>query len=156
MVTRSRGAVTAEWALDLAAGGVTLPVAHDRLIDAMAAAQPNRGAGGVQIITDERDTFRAALEEALLHRMGAGPATDRARPLLGRSAIELARASIEAAGGNASRFGADTLRLAGAAMNLSSDFRAEAGMHTTSDFPGVLGNATRRILLGSYAAVPQD
>ncbi|MCR0981797.1 head maturation protease, ClpP-related [Roseomonas populi] len=156
MVTQARGAVSADWALDLAAEGVTVAEARSRLIDAMAARQPQRPEGGIQITQDERDTFRGALEDALMYRMGGGQPTERARPLLGRSAMELARASIEAAGGKPAKFGHDTLRLAGAAMNLSSDFRAEAGMHTTSDFPVVLGNAARRTLLGAYAQVPQN
>jgi len=156
MVAQSRGAVTSDWALDRAAEGVTVAEARHLLIDAMAARQPQRPEGGIQITLDERETFRASMEEALLYKMGAGKPTDRSRQFLGRSTLELARACVEVAGGKPVKFGADTLGLAAAAMNLSSAFRAEAGMHTTSDFPLVLGNAARRTLLGSYAAVPQN
>ena len=154
LTARSNGRLDSDWVVKQLAAKATLDASRDAAVDAMAAAQPPRGLNAV-ITRDERDTFRAGMEEALAYRLGVGQATERARPLLGRPAMELARACIEVSGGNFKAIGGDNLKIAGAALNMG-DFRSEAGMHSTSDFPNVLGAAIRRVLLKAYTSVPQD
>lgn len=153
LAARSGGRIGEPWIIAQMKAKATLDQARDAMIDAVAALAPQRGST-IVMVGDGPENFRGALEDALLHKMNAGPVTERARSLCGRHAMELARACIEIQGGSPGKLGGN-VEIVAAAFGVDR-YRAEAGMHTTSDFPIVLGNVNRRVLTKAFASVPQD
>jgi ATP-dependent protease ClpP protease subunit/phage major head subunit gpT-like protein len=156
IVARSKGKLTSDFIVAQLAAGATLEQARDAAIDAIALAVPQRPAGAIHVVSDERVTAASAMETALLYRAGnrkVDIATGPARAYAHMSLRELARASIAMGGGSAD--GMQPMDFAAAALG-HPQFMAAAGMHTTSDFPNILGNVARKTLLDAYAAAPSD
>jgi phage major head subunit gpT-like protein len=122
-----------------------LDEARSLLIDTAAArdqaveTRPHIRTGGL----DERETRRAAVETALLHRFDPHryALSEPAREWRGYSLIEMARTVLEGEG----------QRLRG----LSRDEIATRALHTTSDFPAILAAVTNKTLRDAYEAAPR-
>jgi len=94
---------------------------------------------------DERDTTRAAVAKALLHRhrpsQNAVAGDDPARAFMSYSMMDLARHFVEASGRNP--------------RNMSRVEIAQASFHTTSDFPLILENVVGKSLRDGYELAPR-
>ncbi|EFO32124.1 phage protease [Roseibium sp. TrichSKD4] len=99
-------------------------------------AQPRGG-------QDEVDTRRAAMQNALLHRVAPGreELTDAARQYRGLRMIDMARECLEAAG--------EKVR------GLTPDEIAKRAFHTSTDFPILLEGTINRQLRSAYDVYPQ-
>lgn len=105
----------------------------------------------------ERDTTATrtleAMGQALLHRAAprrAGALTGEAVRFRGDNLIDMGRRCIEMAGGRSD--GLSRREIAQLSLNIgSSGLRRTAGMHSTSDFPVILGNTIDRTLRAAYA-----
>lgn len=106
----------------------------------------------VQIITDEGDTVRAAVENAVLHR--ANPSAvkldDSARAWRGMSLLEMGRVYVEDTQGVKLR-GLGKRELAGVLLGLDR----RSGMMSTSDFPQLLANVASKRLRDGYGTARQ-
>lgn len=99
---------------------------------------------------------RTALQEAILHRAAPGKhkLTEGAARFRGCTMIDLAREAIRMAGGNTE--GMSRQDIAKLALNVGgSGQQRAAGMHSTSDFPLILGNTINRSLRAAYEEIPQ-
>jgi hypothetical protein len=115
-------------------------------------AQAARTEGG----TDEREKDATAVMEYLHYRSSAKPEdlTDGAKKFLGNTMVDICRHILKTNGVNPEgRDRAETVRLA---MGGALRKRDVGGLHTTSDFPELLGALTQRSLLSAYAATPDD
>ncbi|RKP43806.1 peptidase U35 [Pararobbsia silviterrae] len=110
-----------------------------------------RGQSQIETVTDESDVRRAAMTDALVHRINPRHAlTDAARQYRGMTLREFCRVGLEAA--NIDTRGMDVRELAGVALGLS----ARGGYNTTSDLPVVFGNVINRTLRDAYSAAPRS
>ena len=115
-------------------------------------AQAARTEGG----TDEREKDATAVMEYLHYRSSAKPEdlTEGAKKFLGNTMVDICRHILKTNGVNPEgRDRAETVRLA---MGGALRKRDVGGLHTTSDFPELLGALTQRSLLSAYAATPDD
>ena len=113
-----------------------LQIAADRQ---RATAPPPTIRGPIQISRDERDTARAAMAEALLHRHSdANQLTDLGREYRGLTLLEMVRMNLERNGH----------RTAGMGKREVADMALRA--QSTSDFPNVITNVANRTLRNSY------
>ncbi|MBS7810529.1 ClpP-like prohead protease/major capsid protein fusion protein [Roseococcus pinisoli] len=154
IVARSNGRLSSDFIVAQLAAGATMDTARDAAIEAVASAP--RPATHITITSDERETVRAGMQAALAFRAGdrkvdlrAGPG----RPYAHMSLREMARAAVQSVGGKPD--GLSPLEIAGAALGLPG-FMASAGMHTTSDFPLILGNTARKVLLDAYIGASSE
>lgn len=92
---------------------------------------------------EETETFRGATTEALLNRINATafPLTERARSYRYSALIDVADDCLRRSGTNT--------------RGMSRNERAVRALHSTSDFPLLLGNTVERTLRSSYDAQPQ-
>ncbi len=147
---------------DLIERGVSVADASAALIDKVAerqnAGQPETrnsqptvtGGRDESVVTAKRD----AMQNALLHR--CNPAIEllpTGREFRGMRLVDMARESIELAGGSAR--GLLPQEIAKAALGCDRTAYRAAGMHSTSDFPLLLGGAVNRTLRDAYAQAPQ-
>ncbi|HHA2858117.1 peptidase [Stenotrophomonas maltophilia] len=102
-------------------------------------AAPLNGNAGVVAGGDQRDLTRAAMINAIQARAGTAKA-DAQNPYRGHSMSELARECVVQAGVNTR--GMDKMEIVGLAFT-----------HSTSDFPGLLGDAARKAVLQGYEEV---
>jgi hypothetical protein len=93
-------------------------------------------------IADETDKKRGAIVEALTLR-AQGKVADGANEYRGMNMLRIAQECIERAGGNTK--GMTDAQIAQAALNLRN-----VGMHSTSDFPILLGETMDRTLRAEY------
>lgn len=98
--------------------------------------------GDIRVIADETDKFRSAMVDGLIGRSG-GKMADPKNPYSGMSLLRMAQECVERAGGKTQQM-TDT-EIAHAALNLRS-----VGMHSTSDFPIILGETMDRTLRAEY------
>ncbi len=143
-----------DFARTLVDEGVSIEVARERIIEEFAKQDPLAGTSGsrAHVGTDEKEKIRTGMEDALVHRADPSTAlTEAGREFRGMNLIDMARFAVEKAGG--STRGLTPREIAIAALNVDSS-RA-AGMHSTSDFPIVLGNTVNRTLRAAYAMYPQ-
>ncbi|WP_330214369.1 prohead protease/major capsid protein fusion protein [Pseudomonas sp. AM8] len=147
---------------DLIARGVSVSDASAALIDAVAErqnkdqpntrnSQPTIVSGLDQaVLTAKRD----AMQNALLNRCNPTIALiEGAREFRGMRLLDLARECVETVGGNAR--GMLPQEVARAALGCDRTAMRAAGMHTTSDFPILLGGGVTRTLRDAYAQAPQ-
>lgn len=156
LVARSAGRLGADFVVAQMAAGATMDAARDAALQAVASEHADRPAMQIGIIRDERDTARAGMEAAISSMAGDNKAdisTGPGRVYAGMSLREIARASVVHAGGKPD--GMDARAIAGAALGFPQ-FMAAAGMHTTSDFPLILGNVARKTMLEAFTAVPSE
>lgn len=130
--------------------GITIDAARAEIFTRMGSGQPNirsqQPAGGV-ITADQADKTRAAMSIAIEHRVNPSvELKDEARNFRGMSMLELGRECLTNAG--VSTRGLDKVEIAQAALNIG---RRAVGMHSTSDFPNILGDTIRRSLTREYA-----
>ena len=99
----------------------------------------------IEITRDERDTQRAAVSSALLHRYNARQyklaADDPGREFANLSLREVARAMAEANGTRT--------------KGMTAHQVAKAAMHSTSDFPMILENVVGKTLRDAYELAPR-
>lgn len=95
---------------------------------------------------------REAVQNALLHRADPGhhALTADGRQYRGMSLLEIGRDLLHANGANTR--GMSRAEVAGAALGLQA---RSGGMHTTSDFPTILGNVARASLVTAYEQAPR-
>ena len=93
----------------------------------------------VSFLTDEGDTIKQGLREALEFRMNGGAPSERARPYIHMTLAGIAR---------------ETLQLGGARLVGVSDARAVQLALSTSDFPELLANVANKTLLDAYRSAP--
>jgi len=97
-----------------------------------------------RVTADESDKIRTGMSEAIESR-ASGTYNDRKNEYAGMSLLRMAAECIERAGGNTKSL--TDAQIAKAALNLD---RYRAGMHSTSDFPIILGNTIDRKLKSAY------
>ncbi|UVO20124.1 Mu-like prophage major head subunit gpT family protein [Stutzerimonas stutzeri] len=152
-----------EFAEDLISRGVEVAQASAAMIDKLAEKQ--HGSQGESrstqptVVTSGADVAvlaakRGAMQNALLARCNPSiKLEDNAREFRGMRLIDMARESVEMAGGNAR--GMTPQEIARAALGCDRTAVRAAGMHTTSDFPILLGSTVNRTLRDAYALAPQ-
>lgn len=151
-----------EIAEDLIERGVPVEQASAELIDKLAERQ-KAGQGDTRnsqpTTTSTVDLAvvgakRAAMQNALLHRCNpAIKLEEAAREFRGMRLIDMAREAVEMVGGNVR--GMTPQEVARAALGCDRQAFRAAGMHTTSDFPLLLGSTVNRTLRDAYALAPQ-
>ncbi len=150
------------FAEELVERGLSADAASAAMIDKLAERQQGdqplgrnsqptvTGGQDVALITAKRE----AMQNALLNRCNPAIAlVDAAREFRGMRLLDMARESIELVGGNSR--GMLPQEIARAALGCDRQAVRAAGMHTTSDFPILLGGAVNRTLRDSYAQAPQ-
>jgi hypothetical protein len=137
---------------DLIERGVSVSDAKLEMLIALQSRQSNfSSSNGGNVAQANINKAREAMQEAILHR--AAPSkhkvTEGAKRFRGFTMIDLARESIRMAGGNPE--GMTRQDIAKLALNVSGQSQQRAaGMHSTSDFPGILGNTINRSLRAAY------
>jgi len=152
-----------DFADDLIARGVSSSDASAAMIDKLAerqsSDQPNTRNAQPTVVTSGVDASvvaakRSAMQNALLARCNPSiQLEENAREFRGMRLIDMARESVEMAGGNAR--GMTPQEIARAALGCDRSAVRAAGMHTTSDFPILLGSTVNRTLRDAYALAPQ-
>lgn len=152
-----------EFADDLIARGVSSSDASSAMIDKLAerqaSDQPNTRNAQPTVVTSGVDASvvaakRGAMQNALLARCNPSvKLEENAREFRGMRLIDMARESVEMAGGNAR--GMTPQEIARAALGCDRTAVRAAGMHSTSDFPILLGSTVNRTLRDAYALAPQ-
>lgn len=148
---------------DLISRGVEVAQASSAMIDKLAekqqAGQSESRSAQPTIVTSGVDQAvvvakRNAMQNALLARCNPKVQLEEsAREFRGMRLLDMARESVELAGGNAR--GMTPQEIARAALGCDRTAVRAAGMHTTSDFPILLGSTVNRTLRDSYALAPQ-
>ena len=148
---------------DLVARGASVAEASaeiiDKLAERQAKGQPASRSAHATVVTGGQDIAvltakRSAMQNALLHRCNASVALEEAgREFRGMRLVDMAREFVEMAGGNAR--GMTPQELARAALGCDRQAVRAAGMHSTSDFPLLLGSTVNRTLRDSYTNAPQ-
>lgn len=130
----------------------SLDAATDALQNQAATRNAPRQTPHVQITTDEGDTLRSAVENAVASRANpqATKLTDAGRQYRGMSLMELGRVYVEESQGVRLR-SLGKMEMATALMGLN---RA-AGMQSTSDFPQLLANVASKRLRDTYESAPR-
>lgn len=142
--------------------GDTVEAAQRAMIAEMARrqqAQERPGPATLQVLRDEGDTARRALQDALLHRAGllrnadGSPAAlpEPARQFRGFRLRDFAAECITQRGGSVR--GLTAVEIARAALGSRDHMsRAGIGMHATSDFPNLLANTASKALGQGYGS----
>ena len=148
---------------DLVERGVSVADASIALIDKVAEKQnkeqPNTRSSQPTVVTGGLDVTvlnakRSAMQNALLHRCDSKvELVEAGREFRGMRLVDMAREFVEMAGGNAR--GMTPQELARAALGCDRQAVRAAGMHTTSDFPLLLGSTVNRTLRDAYTNAPQ-
>lgn len=148
---------------DLIARGVPVADASAALIDKLAErqnkdqpetrnSQPTIVTGGLDVSV--LNAKRSAMQNALLHRCDSNiKLEETGREFRGMRLVDMAREFVEMAGGNAR--GMTPQELARAALGCDRQAVRAAGMHSTSDFPLLLGSTVNRTLRDAYTNAPQ-
>lgn len=148
---------------DLIARGVSIADASSALIDKVAERQAGNqpeSRNSQPTVTGSVDTTvlvakRSAMMNALDHR--CAPNTIKleevGREFRGMRLVDMARECVEMVGGNTR--GLMPAEIAKAALGCDRQAMRSAGMHTTSDFPLLLGNTVNRTLRAAYEVAPQ-
>lgn len=142
-------------------GAVTLERAQQRMIEALAArnAANTPSPATVTITRDANDTALRGLGDALMHRArllrdangNVAALPEHARNYRGMSLRDMAAECITLRGGNVR--GMTAAEIAQAALgNRPAMERAGIGLHSTSDFPHLLGTTARAALGRGYGS----
>lgn len=148
-----------EAAADMIERGLTPAQASAELLDKLAEAQgQSRSAQSTQVQSQVDVSLltakRTAMQNALMHRCDPSVKLEEAaREFRGMRLIDLARESVELVGGNVR--GMTPQEVARAALGCDRQAVRAAGMHTTSDFPLLLGGTVNRTLRAGYELAPQ-
>lgn len=149
---------------DLVERGVSVADASIALIDKVAEKQnkdqPNTRSSQPTVVTGGQDVAvltakRSAMMNALDHR--CAPTTikleEAGREFRGMRLVDMARECVEMVGGNTR--GLMPAEIAKAALGCDRQAMRSAGMHSTSDFPLLLGSTVNRTLRAAYEIAPQ-
>lgn len=149
---------------DLVERGVSVSDASIALIDKVAEKQnkdqPNTRSSQPTVVTGGQDVAvltakRSAMMNALDHR--CAPTTikleEAGREFRGMRLVDMARECVEMVGGNTR--GLMPAEIAKAALGCDRQAMRSAGMHSTSDFPLLLGSTVNRTLRAAYELAPQ-
>lgn len=137
----------------LVSDGTAIPQARKLVLDELARRGNEAGEirPHISMVRDERDSARAMVETALLHRHD--PKTykldDGAREYRGMTLMEIGRDLLERRGIRSR--GLSKSEVAGAMLGLET----RGGLHSTSDFPLILANVANKTLRSAYEAAPQ-
>ncbi|MGQ7957677.1 prohead protease/major capsid protein fusion protein [Pseudomonas sp. SP16.1] len=152
-----------DFAEDLVERGVSVSDASAAMIDKLAAdhqsEQPATRNSQSTRVNSEIDQSvivakRGAMLNALLHRCDPTVKLEEtAREFRGMRLIDMARESVELVGGSVR--GMTPQEVARAALGCDRQAFRAAGMHTTSDFPLLLGSTVNRTLRAGYELAPQ-
>jgi hypothetical protein len=139
----------------LIARGATLEQAQISILTTLQERQAviNPHGGAQQV---DHTKTRTAMELAILNRAAPAKhkATDDIRQFRGYTLFDMARRCVEMAGGKTE--GLSRRELAMISLNIGdSRTQRAAGMHSTSDFPLILGNTIDRALRASYDETAQ-
>lgn len=144
-----------ELAQDLIRRGLTIEAAQAVVIEEVSrrggpTAGPQPGRTGARIGVDQHDHVRAGITSALLNRVAPQffelDATGRL--YRGRSVLQLAEYFLQSLGVRTTHMSRG--ELFAAAFELKA-----AGLHTTSDFPNILGDVANKTLRRAYDEAPQ-
>ncbi|GAB7527917.1 hypothetical protein PS3A_03230 [Pseudomonas sp. 3A(2025)] len=148
---------------DLIARGVSVSDASVAIIDKLAERQtkdqPDTRSTQPTIVNGGQDVAvlaakRGAMQNALLARCNPAIQLEEAgREFRGMRLVDMAREFVEMAGG--STRGLTPQELAKAALGCDRSAVRAAGMHSTSDFPLLLGSTVNRTLRDAYTVAPQ-
>lgn len=137
--------------------GLTADQANLTILTTLAERQANiNPSGGANVHNKTVEKARSAIEGAILHRAAPGKhkLEGDAQNYRGMNLLDMARAAIEMAGGNTR--GLDRHSIAKLSLNIGGvHAQRAAGMHSTSDFPLILGNTINRSLRAAYDEVEQ-
>lgn len=151
-----------EFADDLVERGVSVADASAAMIDKLAEGQKSEQPetrNSQPTVTSNVDQSvliakRGGMLNALLHRCDPSVKLDDAgREFRGMRLIDMARESVEMVGGSVR--GMTPQEVARAALGCDRQAFRAAGMHTTSDFPLLLGSTVNRTLRAGYELAPQ-
>lgn len=148
---------------DLIARGVSTADASSALIDKVAerqAVNQPQTRNSQPTVTGGVDTTvlvakRSAMMNALDHRCAPNTIKleEAGREFRGMRLVDMARECVEMVGG--STRGLMPAEIAKAALGCDRQAMRSAGMHSTSDFPLLLGNTVNRTLRAAYEVAPQ-
>ncbi len=151
-----------EFADDLVERGVSVADASAAMIDKLAEGQNSdqpETRNSQPTVTSNVDQSvvlakRGGMLNALLHRCDPSVKLEEsAREFRGMRLIDMARESVEMVGGTVR--GMTPQEVARAALGCDRQAFRAAGMHTTSDFPLLLGSTVNRTLRAGYELAPQ-
>lgn len=125
-------------AIDAVRAAVIAELAKKDKENATRSANPT-----VTVGTEQIEKTRAAMEEAITHRVNPTTKLDAGREFRGMDLLDMARFSLESKG--ISTKGWSKREVAQAALGIG-----ERGYHSSSDFPIVLGNTVNRTLRAAY------
>jgi ATP-dependent protease ClpP protease subunit len=150
-VTRAR--IDAAFADMLVNEGVSIDVARTRIIDHIATNAPTITNFGPATIPAAQFAARAeAMSIAILNRANPrNQLNEDSRAFAGRRLIVLARDWLDSTGINTRML--NDVEVAQAAFRHRGP--VNAGLHTTSDFPAILGNTVGRTLRRAYELAPK-
>jgi len=139
-------------AVEVMGSARTLDEATDALQERAAAKGAPRQTAQSRVITDEGDTKRRAIENAVQHRASPSSVqlTEPARDYRGMSLLEMGRTYVEDVH-NVRLRGLSKMELATVLLGLDT----RAGMMSTSDFPKLLGNVASARLRDTYGETVQ-
>lgn len=137
--------------------GVSFSDAKSEILISLMARQQNINSNsGGNVAQNNIVKARSAMQEAILQRAAPGKhkGTDDSKRFRGFSMIDMAREAIRMAGGSTE--GMYPQDIAKLALNVGGQSQQRAaGMHSTSDFPLILGNTINRSLRAAYEEIPQ-
>lgn len=151
-----------EFADDLVERGVSVADASTAMIDKLAEGQKSdqpETRNSQATVTSNVDKSvliakRGGMLNALLHRCDPSvKLEDGGREFRGMRLIDMARESVEMVGGSVR--GMTPQEVARAALGCDRQAFRAAGMHTTSDFPLLLGSTVNRTLRAGYELAQQ-
>lgn len=149
-----------DFAEDLIARGVSTTEASAAMFDKLAERQQkDQPETRNTLPTGGQDqgvllAKRSAMLNALLHRCNSSIKLDEdGREFRGMRLIDMAREAIEQVGGSVR--GMTPQEVARAALGCDRQAMRAAGMHSTSDFPLLLGSTVNRTLRDAYQLAPQ-
>lgn len=151
-----------EFADDLVERGVSVADASTAMIDKLAEGQKSdqpETRNSQPTVTSNVDQSvvlakRGGMLNALLHRCDPSVKLEEGgREFRGMRLIDMARESVEMVGGSVR--GMTPQEVARAALGCDRQAFRAAGMHTTSDFPLLLGSTVNRTLRAGYELAPQ-
>lgn len=143
-------------------GNVTVDAASVRIFAELAklSKENPKVEPHVQVTKDARDNFRAELTAGLLHRMDPSnhPIKEGlGRRFAGRSLMTMAEESLKAVGVRTeSLTPGQIVEAALMGRNGHTAYLEGAGMHTTSDFPSILGDVANKRMRMAYEAAPKS
>jgi ATP-dependent protease ClpP protease subunit len=133
--------------------GQTTDAFKDAVIEAKIAvdmATDTRIGHTAAVAVDAREKLRIGISDGLLARATRKTPSEAGRPYAAMSLMDMARTYLRNLGVSDSSLGSDPMKIAGLAMGMGT----VSGMHSTSDFPLLLGDTLNRFLLGTYDSHP--